>query len=149
MQTEDHIITLETYYDPMLAHIVRTRLEDNGIACFIADENMIGLNPVYNTALGGIKLKIFERDLEKCRAILTEDGTLAIEEHIEIDPKTNEVVICPFCGSSNVRYGAATKNRYGWLGILTGLMIALMGLLLYPFSTRKAWHCFNCSEDFE
>jgi hypothetical protein len=34
-QTEDKIITFEQYYDPMLAHIIRTRLEDNGIPALL------------------------------------------------------------------------------------------------------------------
>ncbi|EHQ29312.1 putative signal transducing protein [Mucilaginibacter paludis] len=144
MEINDQIITFETYYDPMLAHIVRSRLEDNGVACFIADENMIGINPLYNNALGGIKLKIFERDLEKCRAILAQDQTIPADEHVEIDDETQGIVICPYCGSTNVRYGAATKNRFGWLSILVSLVLSV-----YPFSTRKAWHCFNCSEDFD
>jgi hypothetical protein len=144
MAAEEPIITFETYYDPMLAHIIRTRLEDNGIPCFIADETMIGINPLYNNALGGIKLKIFERDLEKCRAILAEDATLTTEEYVEIDQETHDVVICPYCASTNVRYGAATKNRFGWLSVLVSLVLSV-----YPFSTRKAWHCFNCGEDFE
>jgi len=33
----------------------------------------IGLNPFYNQALGGIKLEIFARDLEKCGTLLAED----------------------------------------------------------------------------
>ena len=74
--TNDKIITFETYYDPMLAHIIRTRLENAGISCFIADENTIGANPFYNQAIGGIKIKIFERDLERCYEILAEDTEL-------------------------------------------------------------------------
>lgn len=67
----------------MLAHIIQTRLADNGIDCYIADENTIGANPLYNQAIGGIKIKIFERDLERCREMLAEeipDGDLDIGE---------------------------------------------------------------------
>jgi len=74
--TNDKIITFKSYYDPMLAHIIRTRLEDAGIDCFIADENTIGAQPFYNQAIGGIKIKIFERDLERCREILAEDNEI-------------------------------------------------------------------------
>jgi hypothetical protein len=75
-QDEDKIITLENYYDPMLAHIIRTKLEDSGIPCFIADENTLTAQPFYNQAVGGIKLKIFERDLERCREVLAQDDNL-------------------------------------------------------------------------
>jgi hypothetical protein len=69
---DDKIVTLESYYDPMLAEIVRGRLEANGIPCFIADGNMAGVNSIYNQALGGVKIKVFERDIEKCREILSQ-----------------------------------------------------------------------------
>jgi hypothetical protein len=72
----DKIITFESYYDPMLAHIIQTRLEDSGISCFIADENILAAQPFYNQATGGIKIKIFERDLERARQILAEDNEL-------------------------------------------------------------------------
>lgn len=70
---EDKIITFESYYDPMLAEIIRGRLESNGIECFIADSNTIGTNPLFNNAIGGVKIKIFESDLEKCKQILANE----------------------------------------------------------------------------
>jgi len=65
---EENIITLEGNYNPMLAQIIRGRLEANGIPCFIAGENT-----PYNQVLG-VKIKIFERDKERCRQILAEDA---------------------------------------------------------------------------
>lgn len=67
---EDKTITLTSYYNLMEAEITRGLLEANGISCFLADDNAIAANPFYNQALGGIKIKVFERDVEKCREIL-------------------------------------------------------------------------------
>lgn len=67
---EDKIVTLASYYSLMEAEIVLGLLKANGIACFLADDNAIAANPFYNQALGGIKIKVFEHDLEKCREIL-------------------------------------------------------------------------------
>jgi len=64
---EDEIITLEGNYNLMLAQIIRGRLEANGIPCFIAGESM-----PYSQILG-VKIKIFERDKERCLEILAED----------------------------------------------------------------------------
>src|ERR1700712_570526 len=121
-QTQDKIITLEQYYDPMLAHIIRTRLEDNGIPCFIADDNIISANPIYNQAVGGIKLKIFEHDLERCREILATEGDLHELDHVEIDEETNQAVICPYCASTNVRFGQATDKRFHWITVLVSFL---------------------------
>jgi hypothetical protein len=64
---KDKIITLEGDYNPMLAQIIRGRLEANGIPCLIAGENT-----PYNQVLG-VKIQIFERDKERCLKILAED----------------------------------------------------------------------------
>src|ERR1700761_828248 len=102
MNVDDKIITFESYYDPMLAHIIRTRLEASGVSCYIADENTIGANPLYNQAVGGVKIKIFERDLSKCRQILETNGDMHEQDHFEIDNDTQTYVICPYCASTNV-----------------------------------------------
>ncbi|MBB5394864.1 DUF2007 domain-containing protein [Mucilaginibacter sp. AK015] len=143
-EPDDRIITLEQYYDPMLAHIMRTKLEDNGIPCFIADDNIISANPIYSNAVGGIKLKIFERDLEKCREILAQTGDLHEQDHFEIDEETHAPVVCPYCGSSNVRYGAATERKAHWLTAFLFLILSA-----FPLYARKTWHCFNCQRDFD
>ena len=142
---DDDIITLETYYDPMLAHIIRARLEQNGIPCFLADENMLTINPLYNNALGGVKLKVFARDAEQSRAILAE-VVEAEQPEAAVEPDT-DITTCPHCGSVNVRYGTATKIKFGFLN---SLMVAICFFFIraYPLSFRKAWHCFNCGDDF-
>ncbi|QXV64167.1 DUF2007 domain-containing protein [Mucilaginibacter sp. 21P] len=140
--TEDNIITFESYYDPMLAHIVRTRLEDAGIPCFIADENVIAANPFYNTAVGGIKLKIFERDLERCRAILADEGDLHEQDHVEIDEEDNAVA-CPYCASTNVKHRLADDTTTG----ISGLISTLSGLL--SFKGKSEWYCYNCQREFD
>ena len=137
---EDKIITFESYYDPMLAHIVRSRLEANGIPCFLADENIIGANPLYNNAVGGIKLKVFEKDVERCREILAQEGDLHEEDHVEIDGETDTYVICPFCASTNVSH-IDDKENTGFLNSLSNLV--------NPFHEQKNWHCNNCQQDFE
>ncbi|TWR31614.1 DUF2007 domain-containing protein [Mucilaginibacter pallidiroseus] len=137
----DKIITFEQYYDPMLAHIIRTRLEDNGIPCFIADENTLAANPIYNQAVGGIKLKIFERDLARCREILAETGDMHLQDHHEVDDETNTVVTCPYCSSTNVKFMPGRNEKQGWLSsILPNIL---------PSYTTKDWHCYNCTRDFE
>lgn len=80
MQKDDEIITFRTYYNPMEAEIIRTKLEANGIPSFIADESLGTLYPVYNQGGGGIKLKVFARDVEKCEEILSEENPLSEDD---------------------------------------------------------------------
>ncbi|WP_221268982.1 putative signal transducing protein [Mucilaginibacter sp. X5P1] len=135
---EDRIVTFESYNDPMLAEIIKGRLEANGIDCYIADNNTIGMNPLYTQALGGVKLKIFEHDFKTCQLILAQNEDLALDEVVD-----NEETPCPYCQSTNVRYGAATIQRTNWFGAIVSFLT-----VTYPFYARKAWHCFNCGKDF-
>jgi hypothetical protein len=64
------LITLKTFHNPIDAHLFKTRLESEGILCFLFDENMVSLNPFYNYMMGGIKLKINKLDLERVEEIL-------------------------------------------------------------------------------
>jgi hypothetical protein len=128
----------------MLAHIVRTRLEANGLPCYIADENIVGANPLYNQAIGGVKLKIFERDLIKCREILANEGDLHDYDHVEFDSETNTCVLCPYCASTNV--GNISENDgHDEKNTLFDSFINLLN----PFYTQYNWHCFHCRRDFE
>jgi hypothetical protein len=138
--TEDKIITFESYYDPMLAHIIRSRLEANGISCFIADENIVMGNPIYNQAVGGVKLKIFEKDIERCREILASEGDLHESDHFETDDENNTYVVCPNCASTNVSNITENKDN--------GFLDTMMNLA-NPFHAQKNWHCHNCQQDFE
>jgi hypothetical protein len=70
---KDKIITLNTYIDSMQAEIDLGKLQTAGIACFI-DENATGIYPLYTDALGAYKIKVFEKDLEKCRELLAPEN---------------------------------------------------------------------------
>jgi len=144
MKIDGKIITFESYYDPMLAHIVRTRLEANGVSCFIADENTLGANPIYNQAAGGVKLKIFEHDLDRCREILAVEGDMHERDHFEIDNTTNTYVLCPYCASTNVGNIKDDNDKVEPNTLFNSFMN-----LINPFYAQKSWHCFNCRQNFE
>ncbi|WP_214071074.1 DUF2007 domain-containing protein [Mucilaginibacter sp. dw_454] len=69
---EDKIVTLDTFMDFMQAEFALGKLQTAGIQCFM-DENATNIYPLYTDALGAYKIKVFERDLEKCREILSQD----------------------------------------------------------------------------
>ena len=80
MQKDDEIVTFRTFYNPMEAEIIRTKLEANDIPSFIVDESLGVLYPVYNQGGGGIKLKVFAKDVGKCEEILSEENPLSDED---------------------------------------------------------------------
>jgi hypothetical protein len=64
---KDQIVVIKIFNDPLEASFAQNRLSEEGITSFLADENVVGLNP-----LGGIELKIFSNDTERVGKILSE-----------------------------------------------------------------------------
>jgi hypothetical protein len=134
----EKIIVFSSYYNPIEANIVKTRLIDSGVHCFLSGENTITVNPLYNQALGGVKLHIFEKDAELARSILQDEDVALPVEDLE-----QGVDICPQCGSNHVGFVQSVKSKPGIVTILSALF-----LLPSPFQTRKVYHCFNCEHEF-
>jgi hypothetical protein len=63
-------VTLEKYSQAIEAHVVKSKLESEGIECFIADEHVVGVNWLYSNAIGGVKVQVHPEDLEEARKIL-------------------------------------------------------------------------------
>ena len=70
------LITVKIFDNAFEAHLLKTKLENEGIPCYLFDENIVGLNPFYNFAVGGIKLKISEQDKEQVLAFLNNKSEL-------------------------------------------------------------------------
>jgi hypothetical protein len=63
--TQDKTIILHTYNDMLEAKMIQDKLKENGIDSFLNDENVMGLDPV-----GGVELKIFEKDITAAQKII-------------------------------------------------------------------------------
>lgn len=135
-----------TFGDLTEAHLIKGILDDNGIPCFLSDENTLSVYPLYNQGLGGIKLSVFERDLEIAAKLVREqqETTIIPEEQEEGNDLSDDAPVCPLCGSQNVAYGASVRHKYSWLTIFVSIF-----LQVYPFAVRKRFHCFNCGNDFK
>jgi hypothetical protein len=66
MNTNDNIITLQLFSNPVEANAAKNKLGEIGIESFLADENVAGLNPS-----GEIELKIFKNDFHIAKDILS------------------------------------------------------------------------------
>lgn len=136
----DKIVVYQTFTDPVNAHIVKGLLDDNGIESFISDENIVTVNPLYSNAVGGVKLNVFEKDIPRVNSLLNSGITQA---ETEPEEKSENSILCPRCHSDNVAYGASVKQKFGLWNIILPIL-----LMVYPFTMRKAYHCFNCDHEF-
>lgn len=140
--TAEKIVVYQTFTDPNEAHIVKGLLDSYEIECFLSDENIVTLNALYSNAVGGVKLNIFEKDADRIESILNSENT-PNEPDILNDKRSGEIS-CPKCLSTNVSYGGSLKRKFGVFEIVFAFLF-----LIYPFTMRKAFYCFDCNHEFK
>lgn len=65
----DTFVTVGTYWDVLEANLAKARLEQEGIATLLEDENVAALN-YWAASPRGAKLRVKEADAERARQIL-------------------------------------------------------------------------------
>jgi metallophosphoesterase superfamily enzyme len=63
-------IPLLAFNDYIEAHILLGRLQNEGINCWLQNENMVTVFPALTNAVGGIKLMVEESQEEKATELL-------------------------------------------------------------------------------
>lgn len=139
--SEEKIVVYQTFSDPVNANIVKGLLDSHGIRCFLSDENIISVNALYAQAVGGVKLNVFEKDIQLIHSILTSNVP---EPDAITEDKTEKGIDCPHCHSTNVAYGGSVKQKFSMWSMIVSLL-----LMIYPFTMRKAYHCFDCDHEFK
>jgi predicted RNA-binding Zn-ribbon protein involved in translation (DUF1610 family) len=115
------------------AHIARGRLEEEGINCWLQDENTVTIDPILSQAIGGIKLMVPATQSERAADIL---GL--------VRNKFFAKNACPSCGSTNVEMVSSPRKLSNWLGALIGYFA-----INYAVPVEKDFHCFNCGNEWK
>jgi predicted RNA-binding Zn-ribbon protein involved in translation (DUF1610 family) len=126
-------IPLQYFTNYIDANILLGRMEEEGISCWLKDENTVTINPLWAQAVGGIKLMVAEAQAERAREIL--------EDIRSVKGKQNA---CPKCGSENVELVSTPRKASNWLSVLLGGF-----LFSYAMPPHKVNHCFDCGTEFE
>lgn len=88
------LVDIASFMNPVLAQIVRGRLEASGIDCWLANDTIFGIHPGHAWVDGGVKLRVRECDAERAIELLKlveEDSTSSIDE--DTFPKDGFLVI--------------------------------------------------------
>lgn len=134
-----NLITVKTFDNAFGAHILQARLEDEGIVAHIHDENIMSIDPLLNIAVGGVKIKVDEPDVEKALAIIAE---------IDDTPMTNdkeEVIKCPKCESTDLY--SDFKSMKSAKGVIAAI-ISFM-LIVFPIYYKRVYRCKVCATEFK
>ena len=106
----DRIVTLATYMYPTEAYPLMSKLESEGIECFLDGENTVTAMPFLSNAIGGIKLNIKNSDAEKALQILKQSKQYFEEKRKKEEKKPDAFskgfvqvdTFCPECESTNI-----------------------------------------------
>lgn len=124
------MITLAQFSKPEEAQLLRLRLEAGGVPAFIQDENIVNLNWLLSNAVGGVRVEIFDGDLEAAEEILAEPPLDETPTRIE----------CPRCGSHKTTIDEFPRK-------LAFLSLIILGFPIL-FSGRR-WSCSECGHNWK
>jgi hypothetical protein len=126
-------ITLSTFNNYMDANLRLIHLQEEGINCWLKDENTVTIDPILTNAIGGIKLMVHETQAERAADLL----------RIMMN-KEKQQTPCPACNSLNVEYIVTNRNAGNWLSAITTFMLGD-----FAMAPHKVFHCFDCGNEFE
>lgn len=125
-------VVLNSYPNYVDAHIAKGVLEEQGIPCWLKDENTVTIDPILTNAVGGIKLMVSRENAQKAWEIL---------ESLRKEQK--EKVTCPKCGSHNIEIVSTPRKAMTWISSITTFFLGD-----YAIAIDKVNHCFDCGYEF-
>lgn len=135
---DNTFLTIRTYAYSIDANLAKTVLENEDIDCFLFDENINTIYPLYAVATGGIKLKIYSEDAAKADEILKE------WENKPILNEKDEVVCCPKCGSQQIETGEIGVHSFR---DLISYLFAVI-TTVFPLKLSYKRRCKDCGKRF-
>jgi len=125
------LITCDTITE---AYFIKDRLTNEGIDCFLTNENFTTLMPNYYNLFGsGVQVFVIEEDYEKSRELLKD----------KIEPEQVETV-CPFCESTEISFGLGKHKALKIFNILLAFMAGI------PIgNVRMKYYCKTCHEELK
>lgn len=128
------LVTLARFLDPWEAHVIRARLEADGIPASVAFANHAIVNWPMSIALGGTAVQVPASCLEQSRKILSDYHTGALEDELLAATGTQREH-CPSCGSTHFIRTMPWPER---------ILAAVVIVIFAPFPTRR--RKFICSD---
>lgn len=102
--------------------IIKGKLESEGIAVFLKDENTINIGPIISKAIGGVKLQVYTKDKDKALEIYNEIRAYAVDDD-------GNAIVCPNCKAKKSEPFYERKRIF---------------YKLFPFFEKRKYKCLNC-----
>ena len=131
-------VTVKTFDNTIDAHMLKSRLENEDIVCFLFDDETVAINPLYAQAIGGIKLKVNQEDISAVRKVLKDISETSLTD------EGGETILCPNCDSTKINTGFRSVS--GWRGVVFAF-VAFLSLTFSPF-IKTRYYCNGCEHVF-
>ena len=126
-------VVLKSFTNYIDAHIVLGRMQEEGMDCWLNNENTTTIMPIWTTAIGGIQLMVQREQLERASDILK-----VIEE------ERKENISCPKCNSRDVEYINTIRKPINWFSAAVSFLFGN-----YAVMPEQRYHCFKCGEEWK
>ncbi len=131
------LVLLRSFENGVEAHMLRSKLESEGIQSVVFDENTVGAMPIYSITVGGVKVMVLEEEREAAEQIC---------DAIEGTPYTDEAdrpKVCSKCGSTDLFQGKSLRNKKG---IFSSILTVLFST--FPMY-NPVYRCRRCGETMQ
>lgn len=119
---EEKFFTIAAFEYAADVQIVKGKLESEGIAVFLRDENTLNSDPMISNAIGGVKLQVYAKDKETALAIYNEIRAYAVDS-------SGNPIVCPNCKAQKSEAYYVRKTIFH---------------KLFPFFEKRKYKCLNC-----
>jgi len=105
--------TVAHYTDPIEAHVARGLLVSEGIAAHLGDEHLALANWEWRLAVGGVKLRVADKDAQRARDVLSamEAGHYALDDNGDADPSATDPAL-------QAPHRESWSSRLAWLSLI-------------------------------
>ena len=126
-----HLITCDNITD---AYFIKNKLNNEGIDCFLTNQNFTSLLPNYYNLFGaGVQVVVMESDYLRSRELVKD----------KLEPENVEKV-CPYCGSTDISIGFGKHKILKIFNVLLAILIAI------PIGNiRVRYYCKTCKEEIK
>jgi hypothetical protein len=132
----DALVTIARFRDLPEALLAQGKLQSAGIACFLADSELVRADWLWSNAIGNMRLQVAPEDAPSALDLLHEPPPESFTED-EVG-EVYQQPHCPNCDSLDIGYGAIDRI-FGYGLMYFGLPIPV---------TRKNWKCHACGAEW-
>ena len=128
-------VKLITCNDAMKAHILQGALENEGIESILHNENFSTLYKSCVSSIAGVDILVADDDYEKAVQVLRDNQSWP-----------EELTLCPYCGSSDIKFRLKKGQRLRAVGaaILSMLAAALREIIIGNIPADSANGLLRC-----